>query len=68
MFKPDYKNEVYVVAIQEPTGGLIQGSRCWADYALAEAELKKDRDQGIKYTRIFTLVPHRVVKPTPKYL
>jgi hypothetical protein len=68
MFKQDYDNAVYVVGIQESGGCCLTSGRCYTKYQLAEAELAKDRADGIKYTRIFTLIPHHQVRPTPKYL
>lgn len=53
--KTNYKNAVYIVAIQEPHGAGLDSGKFYTRYDLAAKVLARDREHGIDFTRIFTL-------------
>lgn len=46
---------VYIVAIPESGGAMLTNSKCYQSIEAAEAELSKQRQQGIEFTKVFTL-------------
>tara|TARA_R110002110_G_scaffold26350_7_gene96999 strand:+ start:367 stop:552 length:186 start_codon:yes stop_codon:yes gene_type:complete len=57
--------EIYIVGIPEAGGCWFGGSyTVYQDWSDADKALKKDREGGVKYTRIFTITPKASSKAT----
>lgn len=46
---------VYVIGIQEGGSCVLTSSKAYRNSDEAGAEIKKDREMGVTYTRLFTL-------------